>query len=153
MLWLQNKYNFIGNNSTCGYSSATYTPSSTLPFSRAPNQILRNEFNIFYTDFDNCNEPDQSECSTEGPISELFRAACVSQINNKSISAVVCLAKLIIREGPILPYKEHTGIMRTQHKGLWTIKNDCVRIALWFFKIQLLFFNESRIIVTPVSYQ
>jgi len=118
VLLLQNKHNFIGNNSTCEYSLATYKLSSTLHFSRAPNQILRKEFNIFYTEFENCNEPDQPQCTTEGPISELFRAARVSQINNNSSSAVVRSAKLIIRERPILPYKEHTGIMRTQHKGL-----------------------------------
>jgi len=114
----QNKYSLIGNNSTREYTSATYKPSSTLHFSRAPNQILRKEFNIFYTEFNNCNEPDQLECIIEGPISELFRAAHVSQINNNCTSAVVCAAKLIIRESPIFPYKEHTGIMRTQHKGL-----------------------------------
>jgi hypothetical protein len=35
---------------------------------------------------------------------------------------VVRSKKLIIRESPIFPYKENTRIMRTQHKGLWTIK-------------------------------
>ena len=58
------------------------------------------------------------ECTTEGPISELFRAARVSQINNNPTYAVVRSAKLVIRESPIFPYKEHTVIMGTQHKGL-----------------------------------
>lgn len=118
VLLLQNKHNLVGNNSTCEYSSATHKLSSTLHFSRVPNQILRKEFNIFYTEFDNCNEPDQPECTTEGPISELFRAARVSQINNNSTSAVIRSAKLVSTKRPIFPYKEHTGIIRTQHKGL-----------------------------------
>jgi hypothetical protein len=118
VLLLQNKHNLIGNNSTCEYSSATHKLSSTLRFSIAPNQILRKEFNIFYTGFDNCNEPDQPECTTEGPISELFTVARVSQTNNNSTSAVVRSAKLIITKSPIFPRKEHTGIMRTKHQGL-----------------------------------
>lgn len=115
MILLQNKYNFIGNNSTCHYSSATYQLSSTFHLTRAANQILRKEFNIFYTEFDNCNEPDKSECTTEGPISELFRAARVSQVNNNYTSSLLGSVKFIIRESPTFPTRNSQASMRTQH--------------------------------------
>ena len=118
MILLQNKYNFIRNNSTRDYSSATYQLGSTFHLTRAANQILRKEFNIFYTEFENCNEPDQSECTTERPISELFRAARVSQVNNNYTSSVIGSAKFIIRESPTYPYTELTGIYaHTAHKA------------------------------------